>query len=83
MKKVLSPIQEGNIQTYLQAMPADIQANIEECKEKWLNNESAYGYPHPAQVCESIQAYNARQQILTVQQTLDLQILKIHLRQAI
>lgn len=48
----LTPVQEANIQTYLYAMPADIKENIKECTDKWLNGESAYGYPHPVHVCE-------------------------------
>jgi hypothetical protein len=83
MMAALTPVQEGNIQTYLGAMPADIKENIEVCTEKWLKGESAYGYPHPVHVCENIQAANTRQPFLSVQQCLDLQILKIHLGHSI
>jgi hypothetical protein len=78
----LTPLQESNIQTYLRTMPADIQQNIESCTEKWLKGETAYGYPHPVQVCVNVQTVNARQPFLTVQQTIDLQILKSHLSKA-
>jgi len=78
----LSPLQENNIQTYLRTMPADIKGNIEECKDKWLNGETSFGYPHPVQVCINIQTINARQPFLTIQQSVDLQILKSHLQEA-
>ncbi|MDH6674932.1 hypothetical protein M2277_005631 [Paenibacillus sp. LBL] len=83
MIMTLTPGQEVNIQTYLYTMPADIKENIKECTDKWLNGESAYGYPHPVHVCENIQAANARQPFLSVQQLVDLQFLKNHLRQAL
>lgn len=76
----LTPIQEGNIQTFLRAMPTDIKENIAVCTEKWLKGERAMGYPHPVQVCGNLQALNARQPFLTAQQSVDLVILKSHLR---
>jgi hypothetical protein len=77
----LTPVQETNIQTYLLSMPSDIKENIEVCAEKWLKGETAFGYPHPIQVCDNVQAQNARQPFLTAQQSVDLQTLKFHLRQ--
>lgn len=79
----LSPIQEHNIQTYLSSMPADVQVNIESCKDKWLKGETSFGYPHPVQVCDNLQTINARQPFLTAQQSVDLHILKSHLQQAL
>lgn len=80
---VLTPTQEMNIETYLQTMPKDIQGNISVCTEMWLRGETAHGYPHPAQVCANIQATNERQPFLSLQQSLNLQLLKRHLRQAV
>ncbi|GKS12802.1 hypothetical protein YDYSY3_38020 [Paenibacillus chitinolyticus] len=80
MAQLLNPVQESNIHAYLGSMPGDIRENIEACTEKWLAGESSYGYPHPVQVCENIQAVNARQPFLTLQQSLDLLILKNHLQ---
>jgi hypothetical protein len=79
----LTPLQEINIETYLQSMPVDIQGNISVCTEKWLKGETAHGYPHPAQVCANIQASNERQPFLSVQQALNLQLLKRHLHLAV
>ncbi|MFX3639854.1 MAG: hypothetical protein ACE3L7_14560 [Candidatus Pristimantibacillus sp.] len=80
---ILTPLQESNISTFLRTMPVDIQLNIESCKEKWLTGDTAYGYPHPVQVCDNALAANARQPFLTDQQSVDLQILKNHLRIAL
>jgi hypothetical protein len=78
----LTPVQEANIHTYLSSMPADIKENIEVCKEKWLKGDTTSGYPHPVHVCANLQALNTREPFLTVQQTIDLQILKSQLNQA-
>lgn len=79
MLHTLTPVLEGNIQCYLRSLPADILANIKICLEKWLDGESAYGYPHPAQVCGNLLAANGREPFLTPQQAIDLQVLKTHL----
>ncbi|MDN8593214.1 hypothetical protein Q0V21_31275 [Paenibacillus sp. 11B] len=83
MTTELSDAQHGNILTYVAALPGDIGQNILLCIEKWVNVEQAFGYPHPVQVCSNVQAMHSRQPILTDQQCLDLQILKMHLGQAV
>mgnify|MGYP001207976070 CR=1 FL=1 len=80
---MINLLQESNIGIFLRSMPADIQGNISACTEKWLMGETTHGYPHPAQVCANLQATHERQPFLTVQQAINLQVLKNHLRLAI
>lgn len=76
-------LQEINISHFLRTLPADIQSNISACLDKWLIGETVAGYPHPAQVCANLQAANERTPFLDVQQAVNLQVLKSHLRAAI
>ncbi|WP_155613722.1 hypothetical protein [Paenibacillus peoriae] len=72
-----------NIQMYLVSMPPDVKTNISMCLDKWMSGETTYGYPHPAHVCQSLQAAHHRQPFLTAQQYQDLQILKKCLKTAL
>lgn len=83
MTSELFNTQQSNILTYVAALPYDIGQNILLCIEKWQNGEQAFGYPHPVQVCSNVLTLHSRQPILTEQQCLDLQILKMHLGQAV
>ncbi|WP_150274166.1 hypothetical protein [Paenibacillus tepidiphilus] len=81
--KEISMLHEINILGYLRSLPADIERNISMCIEKWKNGETTDGYPHPVQVCSNLQAANNRMPFLSIQELVNLQLLKIQLTAAL
>ena len=78
----MTEVQATNIATFLRALPSDIAANIQSCIDAWVAGRSAYGFPHPLSVISNHQSLNQRQPFLTAQQSLDLSILKMHIKEA-